>query len=42
MGKLTEWSRNARQEVIPGAGHGLPYTHTAQVLDALRATLTDD
>ena len=42
MGKLTEWSRHARQDVIDGAGHGLPYTHTAEVLAALRGTLTDD
>ena len=32
VGTLAEWSRNARQEVIPGAGHGLTYTHTDQIL----------
>lgn len=42
MGKLTQWSRHARQEVVKGAGHGLPYTHTDEVLAALRSTLTDD
>lgn len=42
MGKMTEWSRHARQDVIPGAGHGLPYTHTNAVLAALRGTLTDE
>lgn len=41
MGRLTEWNRDTRQEVIDGAGHGLPYTHTDQVLDALRETLRD-
>ncbi len=41
MGKLTQWSRHARQEVVKGAGHGLPYTHTNQVLAALRSTLTE-
>ncbi|MAC82063.1 MAG: alpha/beta hydrolase [Rhodobacteraceae bacterium] len=41
MGRLTEWSRDARQEVVDGAGHGLAYTHTAGVLAALRATLAD-
>ena len=42
MGRLTEWSRHARQEVVDGAGHGLPYTHTDAVLAALRGTLADD
>ena len=41
MGRLTEWSRHARQEVSEGAGHGLAYTHTDDVLTALRGTLTD-
>lgn len=27
VGRLAQWNRNARQEVIAGAGHGLPYTH---------------
>jgi len=31
MGQLTAWNRNTRQEVINGAGHGLPYTHTGEV-----------
>ncbi|MEM8728633.1 MAG: alpha/beta hydrolase [Pseudomonadota bacterium] len=42
MGRLTEWSRHARQEVIPDAGHGLLYTHTDEILAALRSTLADD
>ncbi|WP_323768276.1 alpha/beta hydrolase [Antarctobacter sp.] len=37
MGTLAQWSRNARQEVIAGAGHGLPYTHTADLARALTA-----
>lgn len=41
MGKLTEWSRMARQEVIDGAGHGLPYTHTQQVATVLRERLRE-
>lgn len=41
MGTLTEWSRDARQEVIEGAGHGLIYTHTDAVLAAMRETLQD-
>ncbi|MHA6264068.1 alpha/beta fold hydrolase [Arenibacterium sp. CAU 1754] len=41
LGQLTEWSRNARQEVVNGAGHGLVYTHTEHVLDAMKETLRD-
>ncbi|WP_264211567.1 alpha/beta fold hydrolase [Leisingera thetidis] len=31
-GRLAEHARSIRQEEIPGAGHGLPYTHTDEVL----------
>jgi pimeloyl-ACP methyl ester carboxylesterase len=41
VGRLTEWSRNARQDVINGAGHGLVYTHTDQVIAILREALRD-
>ncbi|MFK7751658.1 MAG: alpha/beta fold hydrolase [Sedimentitalea sp.] len=41
MGRLAELNRTARQEVIEGAGHGLTYTHTRAVLDAMRETLRD-
>lgn len=41
MGKLTEWSRSAKQEVIDDAGHAMPYTHSEQVLDAIRETMRD-
>ncbi len=41
MGKLTEWSRNARQDVINGAGHGLTYTHTDAVLASISEALQD-
>lgn len=41
LGKLAEWSRNARQEVVPGAGHGLVYTHTEAVIEDMRATLRE-
>ena len=37
---LAEWNPNARHTVIDGAGHGLTYTHTDQVLDAIRASST--
>ena len=35
-GPLVEWHRLARVEVVEGAGHGLPYTHTAEVAEHLR------
>ncbi|OED46801.1 alpha/beta fold hydrolase [Leisingera sp. S232] len=34
-GRLAERARSLRQEEIPGAGHGLPYTHTSGVLDII-------
>lgn len=39
MGKLTEWSRSAHQDVIDNAGHGLVYTHTDDVLAILSERL---
>lgn len=41
MGRLAQINRNARQEVIEGAGHGLPYTHTEEVLHAMRDLMRD-
>ncbi|MEP2144745.1 MAG: alpha/beta hydrolase [Paracoccaceae bacterium] len=41
VGSLAEWSRKARQEVVDSAGHGLVYTHTDEVLNAMRETLRD-
>ncbi len=41
MGTLAEWSRDARQDVIEGAGHGLTYTHTREVLASLSGSLRD-
>lgn len=37
MGRLAEWNRMARHDVIEGAGHGLTYTHAAAVLRAIEA-----
>lgn len=37
-GRLAEWSRHAQQEVVEGAGHGLPYTHSAEVLAAISSS----
>lgn len=41
MGKLTEWSRSAHQEVIEEAGHSLVYTHTDAVLSVLSERLRE-
>lgn len=41
MGKLAEWNRVARHEVIEGAGHGLTYTHADEVLHAMRDLMRD-
>jgi len=41
MGKLAEWNRVARHEVIEGAGHGLAYTHTDEVMHAMRDLMRD-
>ncbi len=41
VGLLGLWNRDARQEVIEGADHGLPYTHAKEMADALRAILRD-
>ena len=41
MGTLTQWSRHARQDTIEGAGHGLTYTHTSDVLTCIADALHD-
>lgn len=41
LGKLAEWNRVARHEVIDGAGHGLVHTHTGEVMHAMRALMRD-
>jgi pimeloyl-ACP methyl ester carboxylesterase len=41
LGTLAQWNRNARQEVIAGAGHGLPYTHAAEVIAVLKDVLRE-
>ena len=40
MGKLTQWNRMARQEVIEGAGHGLTYTHASAIVRAIEAGIS--
>jgi pimeloyl-ACP methyl ester carboxylesterase len=42
VGTLAEWSRNARQEAIEGAGHGLTYTHTDRILAIFQEELIRD
>lgn len=41
LGKLAEWNRSARHEVVAHADHGLPYTHGLQAVEALRSALRD-
>ncbi len=41
VGTLAEWNRDARQEVIDGAGHGLVFTHGFDVVALLREMLRD-
>lgn len=37
VGRMTELARSAKQEEIGDAGHGLPYTHTQEVLEIIAA-----
>ncbi len=39
MGALAQYSRNAQQDVIEGAGHGLPYTHTDEIIEIFQDAL---
>jgi pimeloyl-ACP methyl ester carboxylesterase len=41
IGKLAEWNRSARHEVVEKAGHAMPYTHGAEAIEALRSALRD-
>jgi pimeloyl-ACP methyl ester carboxylesterase len=41
VGLLGLWNRTARQEVVDDADHALPYTHGAQMVEALRSALRD-
>ena len=41
MGKLAEWNRVVKHEVIEGAGHSLAYTHTDEVMYAMRDLMRD-
>jgi pimeloyl-ACP methyl ester carboxylesterase len=39
LGVLAQWNRAARQEVVEGADHALPYTHSEELLAALRKAM---
>ena len=39
LGLLTQWNRNARQDVIKGAGHDLLQTHPAEVANSIKQLL---
>lgn len=41
LGLLAQWNRNAKQEVIKGAGHGLPFTHAKEVAAAMQLLTRD-
>ncbi|MDO9524115.1 MAG: alpha/beta hydrolase [Gemmobacter sp.] len=41
LGRLTQANRNARQMVMTGAGHALPFSHARDVTDAILAFLED-
>jgi pimeloyl-ACP methyl ester carboxylesterase len=41
LGILAQWNREARQEVVEGADHSLPYTHDGPLIEALRTALRD-
>lgn len=41
LGLLAQWNRGAHQEVVPGAGHAMPYSHPGEALKALRVGLRD-
>ncbi len=39
LGKMAQWNRATRQEVVKGATHDLPTTHAAEVTEILRQVL---
>jgi len=42
LGTLSQWNRTVRQEVIPGAGHEVAYSHSAKVLALLQEVLREE
>lgn len=41
LGLLAQWNRNVRQETIPDAGHGMPYTHATALITQLKEVLIE-
>ncbi len=41
LGTLSTWNRQAAQEVVAGAAHGLPHTHGSAVVELLRSVLRE-
>jgi pimeloyl-ACP methyl ester carboxylesterase len=41
LGTLTQWNRVVRQEVVPGAGHQVPFTHAQDVTALLAGILRE-
>ena len=41
MGQFAQWNRQARQEVVPGAGHGLVHSNPKEVIAAIHAFLRE-
>jgi pimeloyl-ACP methyl ester carboxylesterase len=39
VGQMAQWNRKAHHEVVKGAGHSLPYSHTEDVVRFLRRML---
>lgn len=39
VGQLSQWNRAVRQEVVAGAGHGLPFDHSDDVVEVVRSVL---
>ncbi|WP_445810059.1 alpha/beta fold hydrolase [Yoonia sp.] len=39
LGQLARWNRDARQEVVPRAGHAMPYSQPTETIKALRIAL---
>ncbi|MBU1835772.1 MAG: alpha/beta hydrolase, partial [Alphaproteobacteria bacterium] len=36
LGLMAQWNRNTVQDVVPGAGHALPRSHAAEIVNILR------
>lgn len=41
LGTLSQWNRSVRQEVVNGADHAVPYTHSKQVIEILTDVLAE-